>query len=48
MIRWLLNHNPHDRPSTKRLLQDPELLPPKMEDEELQEVTLHHDDIIGY
>ncbi len=38
VIRWLLNHNPHDRPSTKRLLQDPELLPPKMEDEELQEV----------
>ena len=38
VIRWLLNHNPHDRPTSKQLLQSP-LLPLKMEDEELQEVN---------
>ena len=37
VIRWLLSHNPHDRPTSKELLQSP-LLPLKMEDEELQEV----------
>lgn len=37
VIRWLLSHNPHDRPTSKQLLQSP-LLPLKMEDEELQEV----------
>ncbi|XP_064390621.1 eIF-2-alpha kinase GCN2-like isoform X2 [Halichondria panicea] len=39
VIRWLLSHNPHDRPTSKQLLQSP-LLPLKMEDEELQEVLL--------
>ena len=37
MVRWLLNHTPHERPTATDLLQCP-LLPPKMEDEELQEV----------
>jgi len=39
VIRSLLSHNPHDRPTSKQLLQNP-LLPLKMEDEELQEVLL--------
>lgn len=39
VVLWLLDHNPHNRPSSKQLLQSP-LLPLKMEDEELQEVLL--------
>ena len=39
VIRWLLSHNPHDRPTSKQLLQST-LLPLKMEDEELQEVCV--------
>ena len=37
VIQLLLDHNPHQRPSAIELLQN-SLLPPKMEDEELQEV----------
>jgi hypothetical protein len=39
VIRLLLDHNHHERPSAKQLLQSP-LLPLKMEDEELKEVSL--------
>ena len=39
MIRWLLDHNPHRRPSAQALLQS-EYIPPKMEDKELLEVCL--------
>lgn len=39
VIRSLLSHYPHDRPTSKQLLQNP-LLPLKMEDEELQEVCV--------
>ena len=39
MIRWLLDHNPHRRPSAQALLQS-EYIPPKMEDKELLEVGL--------
>ena len=38
VVRLLLDHNPHRRPSATELLQN-SLLPPKMEDEELQEVS---------
>jgi len=38
VIRLLLDHNPHLRPAATQLLQN-SLLPPKMEDEELQEVN---------
>ena len=37
VIKWLLNHNPHERPTSKELLQSP-LIPYKIVDEELQEV----------
>ena len=39
VIRSLLSHNPHERPSAKELLQSP-LLPLKMEDEQLEEVLM--------
>ncbi len=37
IIKWLLNHNPQERPTSKELLQSP-LVPYKIVDEELQEV----------
>ena len=37
VIRWLLSHDHHARPSAKELLQS-HLLPLKMEDEQLEEV----------
>ena len=37
VIRWLLTHDHHSRPSAKDLLQS-HLLPLKMEDEQLEEV----------
>lgn len=37
VIKWLLNHNPQGRPTSKELLQSP-LVPHKIIDEELQEV----------
>jgi eukaryotic translation initiation factor 2-alpha kinase 4 len=36
IIRWCLNHNPKDRPTSMELLRS-EYLPPKMEDEYIQE-----------
>ena len=36
LIRWLCNHNPKERPLPLEILQS-ELLPPKMEDEYIQE-----------
>ncbi|KAJ8309409.1 hypothetical protein KUTeg_014283 [Tegillarca granosa] len=38
IIRWLLNHNPSLRPSSKDLLQSPYLPPPQMEEGELDEI----------
>ena len=35
VITWLLQHNPHDRPSALELSQS-SLLPPRMEDEYLK------------
>ena len=37
VIKWLLNHNPQERPTSKELLQS-SLVPYKIVDEELQEV----------
>ena len=37
VICWLLDHNPHRRPTAEDLLQS-EYIPPKMEDKELLEV----------
>ena len=39
VICWLLDHNPHRRPTAEALLQS-EYIPPKMEDKELLEVHL--------
>ncbi|KAK7506996.1 hypothetical protein BaRGS_00001847, partial [Batillaria attramentaria] len=39
IIRWLLDHNPRKRPSSKELLQSPLLPPPQMEEAELNEIV---------
>lgn len=38
IIRWLLNHDPSKRPSSKELLQSTLLPPPQMEEAELNEI----------
>ncbi|XP_048732268.2 eIF-2-alpha kinase GCN2-like [Ostrea edulis] len=38
IIKWLLNHDPTKRASTKELLQSEYLPPPQMEEEELDEI----------
>lgn len=38
IIKWLLNHNPTQRASTKELLLSEHLPPPQMEEEELDEI----------
>ena len=41
MIRWLLNHDPEERPTAQELLQSKYLPPPQMEDTRLQEMLRH-------
>ncbi|XP_052767751.1 eIF-2-alpha kinase GCN2-like isoform X2 [Mya arenaria] len=38
IVRWLLNHDWNARPTSKQLLQSPDLPPPEMEEEELTEM----------
>ncbi len=38
MIRWLLDHDPVKRPTSKELLQSDYLPPPQMEEAELNEI----------
>lgn len=39
VIRWLLDHNPANRPTSKELLQSPLLPPPEMAEAELNEIV---------
>lgn len=41
LIRWLLRHDPSQRPSSHELLQSEHLPPPQLEDAELQELVRH-------
>ena len=41
VIKWLLNHNPQERPTSKEVLQSPRI-PYKIVDEELQEVSIRN------
>ncbi|XP_033626734.1 eIF-2-alpha kinase GCN2-like isoform X1 [Asterias rubens] len=41
VIRWLLNHDPEERPTAQELLQSKYLPPPQMEDTRLQEMLRH-------
>ena len=38
IIRWLLNHDPNERPTSKELLQSEYVPPPQMEEAELNEI----------
>ena len=38
VIKWLLNHDPAQRPTSKELIQSEHLPPPQMEEAELNEI----------